>query len=522
MKKTAILYSRVSTDEQNNGYSPADQKERLYKYCEQKNIEVLGFYHDDESGKSFNRPQWLTIMDYLKTNKGSVDFILFIKWDRFSRDATETYITIKALRKLGVEAQAIEQPLDLDIPEQKLMLAWYVVAPEVDNDRRAINVIRGMRRAKKEGRWLGNSPFGYKNARDEKNKPIIVPEGGKNEALIKKAFQQFSTGVYNIEELRRLLSKEGLKLTKNAFAAALRNKTYIGRIFIAKYKIEPAEWVDGIHDALIDEETFYKVQDILSGRKRNMPNKINTFRDELPLRGHLICPKCGRTLTGSGSTGRSGDKFYYYHCVKGCKERMNAIETNAAFTQKLKLLRLNSQEINLFMKNLAKRLKDNSSNNNAQRTKVAIEIEKNKTRLKNAQMLLLDGDISSTEYHEMKLKFEREIMDLTQVQNQFYSAPISHDKIIETCKNVILNLDIAYEQAGTQIKQRIVGSIFPEKFMFVNNRVRTTKVNEVILKLSAAIKASGKNKKGQQTFFELLPCEVGTTGFEPVALNQLS
>ena len=54
--------------------------------------------------------------------------------------------------------------------------------------------------------------------------------------------------------------------------------------------------------------------------------------------------------------------------------------------------------------------------------------------------------------------------------------------------------------------------------MFVNNRVRTTKVNEVILKLCASIKDSGRNKKGQQTFFELLPCEVGATGFEPVTL----
>ena len=66
MKQRAILYTRVSTDEQNNGYSPADQKERLYKYAEQNNIEVVGFYHDDESGKTFNRPQWINIMNYLK------------------------------------------------------------------------------------------------------------------------------------------------------------------------------------------------------------------------------------------------------------------------------------------------------------------------------------------------------------------------------------------------------------------------------------------------------------------------
>jgi DNA invertase Pin-like site-specific DNA recombinase len=211
MKQRAILYARVSTDEQNNGYSPADQKERLLKHCEQNNIDIVAFYHDDESGKTFNRPQWLNIMNYLKKNSSSVDLLIFIKWDRFSRNIAEAYITIKELQKYGVEPQAIEQPLNFEIPEQKIMLAIYLAAPEVDNDRRALNIFHGMRRAKKEGRWLGHFSLGYKNIRADKNKPIIVPEGGEKEAIVKRAFDEFSTGLYHIEELRRKLYKEGLK-----------------------------------------------------------------------------------------------------------------------------------------------------------------------------------------------------------------------------------------------------------------------------------------------------------------------
>src|ERR1700752_2754685 len=112
IKPRAILYTRVSTDEQNNGYSPADQKDKLYKHCQNKNIEVVAFYHDDESGKTFDRPEWIKIMKFIKKQRGQVDTIYFIKWDRFSRNVAEAYITIKELRKFGVEAQAIEQPLD--------------------------------------------------------------------------------------------------------------------------------------------------------------------------------------------------------------------------------------------------------------------------------------------------------------------------------------------------------------------------------------------------------------------------
>jgi site-specific DNA recombinase len=63
---------------------------------------------------------------------------------------------INTLREYGVVPQAIEQPLDLSIPENKMVLAFYLAAPEVENDRRVLNVLYGMRRAKKEGRYMGS------------------------------------------------------------------------------------------------------------------------------------------------------------------------------------------------------------------------------------------------------------------------------------------------------------------------------------------------------------------------------
>lgn len=63
----------------------------------------------------------------------------------------------------------------MNIPEQKIMLAIYLASPEVENDRRALNVSLGMRRATKEGRWIVKAPLGYSNKRDENNRPVIVP-----------------------------------------------------------------------------------------------------------------------------------------------------------------------------------------------------------------------------------------------------------------------------------------------------------------------------------------------------------
>jgi DNA invertase Pin-like site-specific DNA recombinase len=131
---------------------------------------------EDHSAKTFNRPQWKKYLLDLKRSKGKADLVLFVKWDRFSRNAGDAYQMINTLRKLGVEPQAIEQPLDPSIPENKMMLAFYLAAPEVENDRRALNVIAGMRRAKKEGRYMGLAPIGYVNRTDEIGRKYIAPE----------------------------------------------------------------------------------------------------------------------------------------------------------------------------------------------------------------------------------------------------------------------------------------------------------------------------------------------------------
>src|ERR1700709_433533 len=158
--KKADLYVRVSTDEQaDRGYSVRSQEEVLRKYCGIQHISVRKVIYEDYSAKTFNRPAWIEMLTALRKEKDSgTDLLLFTKWDRFSRNAGDAYQMINVLRKLGVDPQAVEQPLDLSIPENKMMLAFYLAAPEVENDRRSLNVFYGQRRARKEGRWPAAAP----------------------------------------------------------------------------------------------------------------------------------------------------------------------------------------------------------------------------------------------------------------------------------------------------------------------------------------------------------------------------
>lgn len=515
MKQKAILYTRVSTDEQNDGYSPADQKERLIKYCDQHGIEIVAFYHDDESGKTFDRPEWHNIITYIKKNKGAVDLLLFIKWDRFSRNVAEAYIAIRDLRKYGIEPQAIEQPLNFEIPESKIMLAVYLAAPEVDNDRRALNIFHGIRRGKKEGRWLGGCPRGYKNARDANNKPIVIPEGGKQEELVKEAFASFSSGLYPIEDLRRTMNKKGLKCSRQAFWLLLRNRMYIGKVFVPAYKDEIGVWVEGQHEGIIEESVFYRVQEVLKGRKRNVPTKNSKIRDELPLRGYLMCPQCERTLTGSASTGRHGNKFFYYHCSNGCKERQKAGEVNQQFLNLLQGFKINPETIELYGNIIKQSLKENNKSVEEALLDVIKDIGKQRQRMQNARTLMLDGEITPDDYRSIKQDSEILLNDLRIKEILLNGGNENYDKQIDFCIKLLKNIDNVYRNASTEGKQYIIGSIFPERLVFEKNKYRTPKLNTVVSLICFNNKPYKGDKKEKHAKTGVFSKGVGPLGIEP-------
>jgi site-specific DNA recombinase len=496
MKKRAILYIRVSTDEQaDKGYSLNHQDERLRKYCELHKIEVAAIYQDDHSAKTFERPAFKQLLAYAKKNRAFVDFIFFINWSRFSRNAGDAYGMISQLNKLSIEPQAIEQPLDLSVPENKMMLAFYLAAPEVENDRRSLNVFSGMRRAKKEGRWVATAPKGYKNIRDENGRPLIVPS--KDKELIMEAFEEVAKGIYTLEDVRKRLVRKGLICSKNNFCKLIRNPIYIGKIRIDAFKDEEMQIVNAIHEPIISESLFYKVQDILDGKKRNIPTK-NTRQEELPLRGHLICKKCGNNLSGSASRGSSGGRYFYYHCAKGCNERFKAELANAALLKNFEMITARKEVMELYYEKVKEYFKANEKDVKKNISKIEDEIKKHQERINNAQQMMLDGELDSAEYKTIKIRYEALISDLSKEQINLELTETDYIKYLKRDFALLKNIDRYYTSAELEVKQKIISSIYPGKLIFENNAFRTNRISEVV-KLISVTPSELETKKERLT-----------------------
>lgn len=294
----------------------------------------------------------------------------------------------------------------------------------------------------------------------------------------------------------------------------LRNPIYCGLIYIPPYKDEGEKTVKGIHEPLISENTFYRVQDFLDGRKRNVPTK-NTRREELPLRGFLFCSKCGKKLSGSASTGGSGIKHFYYHCKPGCPERIKAPEANMVFLGWLEQIKFNEVSVDYLQVAVEQIFKENQLDKSLRSKRIKVEIEKLRTRLNNAQVLMLDGEMKMDEYREIKIKTEPEIERMEREYMQLPVVDSDYEVNIEFGLNTFQHLTDYWKLGDVTTKQALVGSLFPEKLYFSEMKCRTEKMNEALEHICPQIKELCVNKNGTEACFSPQSHKVIPLGFEP-------
>lgn len=449
--KTAVLYQRVSSDEQALGHSLRDQRIRLEEYCQRLGIMIIGNFVDDFTGKTFERPGFSQMLKFIKEKRPNE--ILFIKWARFGRNTADAYVMIRKLHQMGVQVQAIDEPIDFSIPQSKIMLAIHLANPEVENDIRSDLTTRGIRRAAKEGRHTNRAPYGYINQRDTGKKAIIVIDPQKA-PIAKRAFEMMATGQYSQQELRRILLNEGMRLQKSRFCKMLKNPVYCGKIVVKPYKGDKAQVVEGIHEAIISESLFYKVQDVIKGKHRNNKRKVKE-KEEFHLKGVLHCQH-DHNMTGSKSKGRN-NLYAYYHCSNHFHcERYKADKVNKAFLsllEEIKELRDLNQDSYLVLEYL---LQPDKSEIERIQTKITLQEE----RIRKLQDNFIDGHITLQDYSDMRTRYEAELYDLKAKIGLTNIAEKELSEDLKNCDLLLSDLPSIYTEATLEKKQQLQLSLF--------------------------------------------------------------
>jgi site-specific DNA recombinase len=512
-----ICYRRVSTDEQaEKGFSLQHQEDVLRRYCEINKYEIVGMYTDDYSGKTFDRPKWREVIDYCKRNRQDVDLILFTKWDRWSRNHLDAQNEIRKLRDLGISVNSVEQPLDFNNPDNKVLLALYLTIPEIENDKNSIRTTEGSRKARLLGCWTGTAPRGYKNVRTEDDKSTLIPN--PEASIIGECFQRLAGGMYSVSEVRTWLNSRGVKLSKNQFYNLIRNITYTGKVYVKPYKKEPERIVEGLHQRIVSDEIFAAANQVLRNRRRKMIFHEDKS-DLYPLKGHLKCIKHNLSLTAGKSKGRYG-LYHYYLCTPkhdNCK-RYPIADVHEIVEKKLGEIQFAAGILGSYRSILEKHFKVQDSDRLKEIREFEGELEKLKNRRAVINGRMMDEQITLQEYREMKelvdskiYKVEKDLIELKGRTAPFKEYLNEHIPMLE-------NLQSYYKNSDGKTKNRILSCILSEKIYFREDNSAAIQFSEsinLLLHISNELQRS-KNKK--EVISDLLSNMAPPAGLEPATL----
>jgi len=458
--KSAYLYVRVSTDEQKRkGYSLPEQEDRLLKYCKYNDIEVKGIYREDYSAKNFNRPEWKELFSEVKKKSAGEDKnILFIKWDRFSRNVEYAYEMIGKLRKYKTTAMTIDQPIDFSVPESTVMLAVYLAVPEAENTRRAQNTSNGIRRAKLMGRYPNKAPLGYINVTLMDGKKAIVPKEPEAE-IIKWVFNQIVKSDQKISEIRKIANDKGLICSRSHFFRVIRNPIYCGHISI-KLNSNEEQIIKGLHEPLISESLFYQVQSLVSTNIKTTSRKED-LRGVFFLRGFLICPICNQKLTGCFVQGRS-KQYPYYFCHHGCGIRINAIFLNDCYQNRLQELVLSNSSIELFKNVLEdQNIKTQKAGYLYSQKLIERKIKEEWLTLSRGRKLFIAGVLKIDDYNELKKENQVNIKNLKKEARDTVLKLSAIDRKNKIEDKALVEVFQKFSKFDTQDKKYLVNLIPP-------------------------------------------------------------
>ena len=126
MKKTrCYIYTRVSTAIQVDGYSLDAQKDKLRKYAEFQDMEIVGEYSDEgHSGKNIKgRQEFMRMLNDIEDGKDGVDFVLVFKLSRLGRNAADVLSSLQLMQDYGVNLICVEDGIDSSKEADKLLIS---------------------------------------------------------------------------------------------------------------------------------------------------------------------------------------------------------------------------------------------------------------------------------------------------------------------------------------------------------------------------------------------------------------
>jgi site-specific DNA recombinase len=264
--RSIALYCRVSTDEQaREGVSLEEQQERLKAYCRAMGwtMETILYVDDGYSAKNMDRPQLKKLIQAVQDRL--ISKVMITKLDRMSRKLLDLLQLIDLFQEHHVSFISIGESFDTNTPSGRLTLQVLGAVAEFERERIRERVFDNMLHAAHSGKWLTQSPYGYRL--EDKQLIIYEPEA----KIVRHVFDVYLNKGLGYFAIAKALNEDGIPSRFNkewslrSVKLMLTNPVYKGTLVWnrvdsskkTRVEKEEANWVtvDDCLPVIIDKDT---------------------------------------------------------------------------------------------------------------------------------------------------------------------------------------------------------------------------------------------------------------------------
>lgn len=502
----AVIYVRVSSEKQIDGYSLDSQADLCSQKATQLGYEVVRIFREEGvSATTTNRPELQEMLRFCKDQRNGITAVIVYSLSRLNRNTLD-YLQVRSeLASRGVSLLSVTEPSG-DKPADKMIETILASFHQYQNEERAQNVANSLKRRFQEGNITVKPPLGYK----------MVKVNGKSRAekdpetfyMLQKMWRRIEKERLSCREVATELNRLGVKSTYSRRSKKIRpqsvssifsNKFYMGILVSDKYGE-----AKGLHEPMVSEETFYKVREIMTGKKP-LKGMYARQREDFPLRGILKCSHCQRKLSSSWSQGKK-KKYPYYSCYsrgvhQSVSYKKSEIEKQYSILLKqVKFKKAFMEYVREVVKEVYLNKYDLILQSEDQIHKDIAEIDET---LKKLSLKHLQGIYTDEEYLALKDELNVQKIDKKGLLSEKKIERLDIDTILEFIVFYYTNLDRVWFDATLEGKLKIACSLFPSGIEVDKTGLRTPQLGRAY-NLTKQMRKSGEP---DLNYFEHLWCE---------------
>jgi DNA invertase Pin-like site-specific DNA recombinase len=439
-----VLYARVSTKEQEEGYSLDSQQKSIRAYCATRGLSIVEAFVEASSASKPGRGRFAEMVTYMMT-RPDVRTIVVQRLDRLSRNWEDKLV----LENIGARIRCVEGDSD-DTPVGQLFSDMQQSYAVYYSRELSSKVRTGMQEKAAQGGWGHRAPLGYLNNRDTHT--IHVDESRRD--FICHAFERYSTGLVSLSQLRDELHEQGLrtvgdrKVSTSTLHRMLTNPLYAGLV------PHNGEVLPGLHEPIVSRGLFDRVQAALE------PNRSGNkqYRHEFLLRDFLICGDCGCKVTAQLTKGHT-----YYRCTHGkgktaCGQR-GTVREEVLVPQVAQILRritLKPKYVTTLVRRAEELDADLAREGARARTGLQSRLEAVERRASVLADKLLDGTISDGVYRSKDTELSEEANALKLRLAALDGTAVAVTPLVEALANAANGAVVAFGEGSIETRREVL------------------------------------------------------------------